>query len=447
MAITSWQFFVDFGVASLLLLFGLLFRSRVTAVQRLFLPACVTGGLAGLALGPEGLNILPLSEAFPTYPGILIALIFATLPFSSSRGEFKKISGGIFEMWAYSSSINILQWGMPLLFSLLVLNSVWPDLNPGFGAILVSGFVGGHGTAAAIGASFDQLGWSEATSLAMTSATVGILTAIIGGMACINWGASKGHSEYIKSFDDLSHDFKRGLISQSERRDIGKETVSGSTIDTLVFHFCIIGAAALGSYYFSILLNRYFTAFKIPAFCLAYIVAYLMKTLFSPMGILKYIDRRTISHLGGSMTDLLVVFGIASIKISILVKYALPLCLLFGFGIILCLGLFRISGPRFFSNNWFEKSIFTWGWVTGIVAMGIALLRIVDPGNKSNALGDYALAYLIISPIEIGLVTFGPIIISSGYYWQLASGTILTGMVFPVYFFIKSRNQALPKTC
>ena len=74
--------------------------------------------------------------------------------------------------------------------------------------------------------------------------------------------------------------------------------------------------------------------------------------------------------------------------------------------------------------------------------MGIALLRIVDPENKSNALGDYALAYLIISPIEIGLVTFGPLVISSGYYWQLAAGTILIGMIFPVYFFVKSRKPA-----
>jgi ESS family glutamate:Na+ symporter len=442
MAITSWQFFVDFGVASLLLLFGLLLRSKIPIVQRLFLPACVTGGLAGLALGPECMDVLPLSGAFSTYPGILIALIFATLPFSSPKVELKKISGGIFEMWAYSSSINILQWGMPLLFSLLILNSIWPNLNPGFGTILVSGFVGGHGTAAAIGTTFDHLGWSEAASLAMTSATVGILTAIIGGMAWINWGASKGYSGYIKSFDDLSPDFKRGLISQKDQGAICKETVSGSTIDSLIFHFCIIGTAALGSYYLSKLLNTYFPEFKIPAFCLAYIVAYLMKALFSHMGILRYIDRRTVSHLGGSMTDLLVVFGIASIKISILVKYAFPLFLLFCFGIILCWVLFRFSGPQFFSNNWFEKSIFTWGWVTGIVAMGIALLRIVDPENKSNALGDYALAYLIISPIEIGLVTFGPLVISSGYYWQLAAGTILIGMIFPVYFFVKSRKPA-----
>ena len=170
------------------------------------------------------------------------------------------------------------------------------------------------------------------------------------------------------------------------------------------------------------------------------IVAYILKVLFSPLGVLKYIDQKTVSHLGGSMTDFLVVFGIASIKIAILVKYAFPLFLLFCFGIILCWGLFRFSGPQFFSKNWFEKSIFTWGWVTGIVAMGIALLRIVDPKNKSNALGDYALAYLIISPIEISLVTFGPMIISSGYYWQLAAGTIFIGIIFPVYFSLQKRD-------
>lgn len=40
------------------------------------------------------------------------------------------------------------------LFGLYVLNSIWPDLNSAFGAMLPTGFYGGHGTAAAIGGAF-----------------------------------------------------------------------------------------------------------------------------------------------------------------------------------------------------------------------------------------------------------------------------------------------------
>ena len=48
------------------------------------------------------------------------------------------------------------------------------------------------------------------------------------------------------------------------------------------------------------------------------------------------------------------------------------------------------------------------------MAMGIALLRIVDPKMESKALDDYALAYLPIAPVEILVITFAPILFMSG---------------------------------
>ena len=58
--------------------------------------------------------------------------------------------------------------------------------------------------------------------------------------------------------------------------------------------------------------------------------------------------------------------------------------------------------------------IFAWGWWTGTMAMGIALLRIVDPKLSSKAMDDYAMAYLPIAPIEILLITFVPILFVNG---------------------------------
>ena len=66
MTISPWEVFADLGIAGLLLLTGLLLRSRLGVLQRLFLPASVIGGFLGLALGPNGANVLKLSEAFST---------------------------------------------------------------------------------------------------------------------------------------------------------------------------------------------------------------------------------------------------------------------------------------------------------------------------------------------------------------------------------------------
>ena len=48
------------------------------------------------------------------------------------------------------------------------------------------------------------------------------------------------------------------------------------------------------------------------------------------------------------------------------------------------------------------------------MAMGIALLRIVDPKFKSKTMEDYAIAYLPIAPVEILLITFVPIMFVNG---------------------------------
>ena len=79
-----------------------------------------------------------------------------------------------------------MQWAVGLLLTVYVLQWIWPDLHSGFSTILAAGFVGGHGTAAAIGSAFAELDWQDAQSLAMTSATVGILSSICGGIIWVN---------------------------------------------------------------------------------------------------------------------------------------------------------------------------------------------------------------------------------------------------------------------
>ena len=73
---------------------------------------------------------------------------------------------------------------------------------------------------------------------------------------------------------------------------------------------------------------------------------------------------------------------------------------------------------------------FRWGWWTGTMAMGIALLRIVDPKLSSKAMDDYAMAYLPIAPIEILLITFVPILFVNGLgVWLLLACLVLSLLI------------------
>jgi len=432
MTFTPWQLFVDLGLAAVLLLVGQLLRSRVRAIQWMFLPASVIGGFIGLGLGPNGADVLMMSAASSAYPGILIALIFAALPFASEHVGFRALSARLTDLWAFSSTAILIQWSVGILFTALVLKTVWEGLSPGFGALIAAGFVGGHGTAAAMGETFGDLGWPEAGSLAMTAATVGILSSIVGGMIWVKWGSRCGHAEFVTRFDDLPEALRTGLVKEDSRESVGDETVSSSSVDTLALHFCLISAAALAGYFLSRGSGWLFPQYKLPVFCLAYVAAVVAHRVFRATRIIGYIDRRTMTHIGGALTDVLVVFGIASIKPAILVEYAAPLASLFALGIASCCFLFRCLGPRFFRAYWFERSLFTWGWITGVTAMGIALLRIVDPRNDSAALDDFGVAYLFIAPIEIGLVALAPQMLMSGHSWALGGATLVCAMLLIV---------------
>ncbi len=409
---TPWTLFVDVGIISALLLLGKLMRVKLKFMQRLFIPPCLIAGFIALIFGPNGLQLIPLSNQTGTYAGILIAFIFGCLPFTSgsSKGESKAV--GV--MWSYSQAGMLLQWGLGGLLGLLILNRIWP-MNPGFGITMPTGFCGGHGSAAAVGQAFSQLGYDEILTLAMTAATFGIVAAVIIGLVIVKWGTRRGHTAFLTSYSDLPDELRTGLLPDNKRTSMGTSSCSSISIDSLTFNLTIIAMIAAGGYGVSILVAHFMPGFELPVFSCAFIVGILVKYLFDHTKVSSYICRSTVSHISGAFTDYLVAFGIASIKLSIVVEYIVPLSILLLTGLFATLGYVIYMSRLMMRDYWFEKAIFTWGWYTGTMAMGIALLRVVDPDMKSRCLDNYALAYLFIAPVEIALITFAPIAFLNGY--------------------------------
>ncbi len=412
---TPWTLFTDIGFISILLLIGKVIRVYVKQVQKLFIPPSLLAGLLGLTFGPNGLGWIPFSDNIGTYAAVLIALVFGSLPLSSPKMSMRLISGRVGPMWAYAQVGMLMQWGLAGLFGLFVIKQIWPDLNDAFGIMLSTGFYGGHGTAAAIGAAFDGLGWEDAFSLAMTTATVGIICAIIGGLIMIKWAARHKQTSFISDFDDLPDELRSGLLPESKRESIGTATTSSISIDSLTFHSALVFVIALLGYAASQWVKIHYPMLELPVFSCAFVIGLLLKQVFDLTRVSTYICPITTQRLSSSFTDLLVAFGVASIKLGIVVKYAVPLIVLIVGGVIIVWSITFYLGRRLAKTYWFERTIFAWGWWTGTMAMGIALLRIVDPKLASKAMDDYALAYLPIAPVEILLITFVPILFVNGF--------------------------------
>ncbi len=422
-----WSLMVDISIISGLLLAGTILRAKIKWIQSLFLPASMLAGFIGLALGPSGADILPFSDQLSSYPGLLIAVIFASIPIGAAKANLRDIIHRVREMWSYSMLLTVLMWGGGALFGLIAINQVFKDLPSGFGLMLGAGFLGGHGTAAALGEGFSKYGWDEAMTLGMTSATVGILVAVLGGLFLVKSNTEKGHTQFISNYKDLPAELRSGLMQPDKRVAMGKETVSPSSIDPLVMHLSIIAFVVGVSYWVTGLLESILPGISVPLFSVGFIVALLFQNSIRKIKADSYVDQRIMERIGGSATDYLVAIGIASINITVVMDYAVPLILLFIFGIIWAYLIFRFIGPNIFKNFWFEKSLFGWGWSTGTVAMGLALLRIVDPELKSKTMDDYALAYIGMVPVEIAIITFSPILVSNGSPWIMPIALLLVG--------------------
>lgn len=245
---TPWSFFVDLGLMAMLMLLGQILRAKVKLIQRLFIPPSLIAGLLGLAFGPNGLGWLPFSAELGTYASILIAFVFAALPFSSASTPLKEVVRTAGPMWAYAQVGMLLQWGVVGLIGLFIINAIWPDLHDAFGIMLPTGFYGGHGTAAAIGAAFEGLNWEDARSLGMMTATIGVIWAIVGGLICIKWATRHKQTAFISDFEELPEELRSGLVPNEKRTSIGSATTSSISIDSLTFHFALICVAALVGY-------------------------------------------------------------------------------------------------------------------------------------------------------------------------------------------------------
>jgi len=425
---------MDFGLISVLLIVGHLLRSRIRLLQNCFVPTSVIAGFLGLLGGWQCLDWLPFSidksteKALPfmlAYPGLLVVPLFATL-FMGKRvaagPKRPRLVREVGDTFFYNLASIMGMYGLALLFGLLILQPVFKDLPKPFALMLPAGFVGGHGTAAAVA---DALGQSkawdkeEALTIGSTFATVGLLAAIFGGLIAINIATRKGWTRVIQSARDIPKDLKTGFVPEHQQTSVGKETVNPMALDPLTWHLALVLLATGAAFYVKDVAETQAQAYgldglSLPAFCLALLIGALIQKLLDIAGVGQYVDRRIMTRIGSMTADYLIAFAIASIQITVVVKYATPILLLVLLGLTYCVALFWFVGRRMFQSFWFEKSLFVYGWNTGVVGIGIMLLRIVDPRLKTRTLQDFGVAYILIAWAEIGLVAGTPMLVAKG---------------------------------
>lgn len=405
---------IAFLLASGLLLIGLFLRAKIRLLQILYVPAAIIGGLIGLAVleggqaaAQLGLTWIPeqagaIVEALRSWPGWLIAVVFAGL-FLDKPGRSLK------ESLHSTARQGNLVWIICLGQVALGLMAVWLVIQPFhlppfngnvpiyFGQLIEAGFVGGHGTSAALGEVYEKMGFAEAKDLAFFMATVGLIYSVVSGIFFVNLGVRRGWTRA----GNVQIPRLSGLEARHGSESIGRSKVNSEVLDPLVFQALILGAAYAVGLALQKLVGLAYDG--LPLFMFTLLGGWLVRDSLRLCGIADLIDTDTMRRLVAAAMEYLITAAIASLNLVLIAEALLPLSILlvvaFAWTAVCLVYLSRRLLP---SAYWFELGIINYGMSTGVTASGLMLLRIIDKDFDSGAAEHYALAAPLSSPFVGG---------------------------------------------
>ena len=418
-------------LVGLVLVISKLIRVRSRTAQKLFLPSSIIGGGLALLLGPDllgnaaaglgfdgfedgGLFGTEILEVWEALPELLISVVFATLflGLRIPRGRDAVQLAG--PQLALGVTLSSGQYVLGILLGLLVLAPVF-GLDPMAGALIEIGFEGGHGTAAGLGETFDDLGFEEGTDLALGLATIGVVTGVIVGIAIINWAVRTGRTEVLKENAEASLNEQRGLFEKDEQTHAATMTVRPASIEPLAIHFGVVALAVLVGQVILSSLQALEQALwidtvelfeHIPLFPLAMLGGVLVQLVIDRFDHTGVVDRRMMMRIQGLSLDVLIVTALATLSLEVIVDNFAPFLLLAGVGIAWNLGAFLLFARRMIPEYWFERGIGDLGQSMGVTATGLILIRVVDPDQRTPAYEAFGYKQLGFEPFfGGGLIT------------------------------------------
>ncbi len=412
-------------------------------LERYGVPIALLVGLLGLLLGPYGIvSILPeeITEIWVQLPTPLLTLVFATLmlgrPIPNNKGLWHPVV-------AQSLFALLMGFGQYLVGGLIVVFVLLPFLgvDPLMGCLIEVGFEGGHGAAAIMGKSFENLGFNEGLDLGLSMATVGLLSSTIMGSGLVIIGRLFGWVENDTDIDQIHTD--------------NKETSSDfiQQICDLAINLALVGFAIilglLGQYLLHLIapflgdiLEDVVLAF--PVFPLALLGSLLIRFLLEKSKMTHYISAIFQREIGILSTDLLIITAMAGLNIPILLNNLIPITILAVGGLTWNLAGMLFFSKLLFNKGWFERSIVEFGNATGVAASGLLLLRLADPRNVTNTLSVFSIKQLFLQPLlSGGLITvLSPILlVKLGLVGWTEICALITFFLFLIAFLFPANYQ------
>ena len=392
-----WGWIILFATLLGSLLIGNVLKKSIPFLRNSLIPTSVLGGLIILVVaaiykaitgtvmfdsaafnfnGTDNLEII-------TYHAL--ALGFIASSFRTTGGKLnKQRSTEIFNTGVSTVATYLIQGifglGIALIAALFL-----TDFLPAAGVLLPFGYGQGTGQALNYGMIYEEAGFVGGKSFGLTIAALGFLSASIGGVIHLNVMRKSGKLKLSDRKDGSTH---------TEEIDPPTEIPMQESMDKMTVQIALIVVAYVAAYLLMFALGSLLPGMRAVIYGFNFLLGVLVATLIKvsmnflrKKGVIKkkYTNNFLMTRASNFFFDLMVVAGVAAIRLDILENFW-GLIMILGFtGAIITYIYTRFLAKTLFKDYVEEQFLMMYGMLTGTASTGIILLREIDGEFRTPA--------------------------------------------------------------
>ena len=396
------------------LLAGNILKRAIPILKKSLIPTSVLGGamlliVAAIYKAITG-DIMFDTELFAgngtanleiiTYHALALGFIASAL--KTTEGKLtKQRTGEIFDTGVSTVSTYLLQGIFGLIITITAA-SVITGFFKAAGVLLPFGFGQGSGQALNYGNIYEtEFGFDGGRSFGLTIAALGFLSAAIGGVFHLILMKRSGKlkkSKFIENPIKQNEIEAENEIPMQDSMDKMTEQIAYVVLAYLMTYFLMRGLSKLLPDMSSLIYGF--------NFLIGVLMATVVKTIMNGLrkcGLMrrKHTNNFLLTRVSNFFFDLMIVSGVAAIRLDILENYWGLMIILGAVGLAVTYAYTRFVSKILFKDYPEEQFLATYGMLTGTASTGIILLREVDPDFKTPAADN--LVYQNFPAIVFGL--------------------------------------------
>jgi len=393
-----WGWMITFAVLLGSLLVGNILKRAIPFLRESLTPTSVIGGIILLivaaiykaitgevmfdtaAFGTSGTTQLEII----TYHTLALGFIASSFKTTNTKLT-KKRTGEIFNTGVTTVSTYLLQ-GIFGLGITIIATFFIKDFFAAAGVLLPFGYGQGTGQALNYGTIYEvEHGFIGGKSFGLTIAALGFLSASIGGVIHLNLMKKRGKLVISERSDGSTH---------SEAVEDNGEIPMQESIDKFTVQVALIVVAYIAAYLLMFLLGNLLPGMRSVIYGFNFLLGVLTATLIKLlMNFLhkknivkrKYTNNFLMTRASNFFFDIMVVAGVAAIRLDILENYWGIILLIGVVGLLVTYIYNRVVAKVLFPDYYEEQFLMMYGMLTGTASTGVILLREVDGEFKTPA--------------------------------------------------------------